>query len=86
MFNTMMVVGIAVAIKTIDFDRIVLYRDFLLMLVLWWHWFRWDTGTVRIVRYGTIGRIWGAVLLSVYAAYTVFLILTALKIIPPLPV
>lgn len=86
MFNTMMVVGIAGAIKTIDFDRIVLYRDFLLMLVLTVALVPMGYRYRKNVRYGTIGRICGAVLLSVYAAYTVFLILTALKIIPPLPV
>ena len=86
LFNTLIVVGIAGVIKSFEVDRIVLYRDVLLMTVLTLVLFPMGYKYRREQKAGTIGRISGVILLTVYIAYTAYLALIALKIIPQISI
>ena len=74
LFNTLAVVGIAGTIHPLTFDKAVFSRDMLLMtgltllLFLFCYGFRGRTGRIN--------RLEGAVLLTLYIGYTVYLIST----------
>ncbi len=73
-FNTLAVVGLAAAIEPLQVDPEVLYRDWTLMLAL--------TVGLLLMGYGVVGRrklisrTNGSILLTVYIAYTGYLLST----------
>lgn len=73
LFNTLAVVGIAGTIHPLPFDQVVFSRDMLLMGVLTLVLFLFCYGFRGP---GRINRLEGAVLLTVYIGYTVYLITT----------
>ncbi|MAT49851.1 MAG: calcium/sodium antiporter [Porticoccaceae bacterium] len=75
-FNTLAVVGIAAGIHPLEVDPLVLYRDWLLMTVLTLALFVFGYG---FWAQGRINRYEGAILLSVYVAYTAYLVSTMVR-------
>ena len=74
LFNTLAVVGVAGIIKPMQADRLLLERDLLVMSLLTLALLCMSTG---IRRQGRINRVEGGLLLSSFAAYTGYLVLTA---------
>ncbi|WP_166257601.1 calcium/sodium antiporter [Marinobacter salicampi] len=76
-FNTLAVVGIAATIMPMEVDPVVLSRDWLLMTGLTVALFIMGWG-FRKGRQGRINRVEGAALLTVFVAYTGYLISTVM--------
>lgn len=74
LFNTLAVVGVAGIIQPMAADRALLERDLVVMTLLTVALFCMSTG---IRRQGRINRVEGMLLLVSFAAYTVYLVLTA---------
>lgn len=82
LFNTLIVVGIAGVIKDIKIEQAVLTRDFAVMLFLTIILLPLGYKFNKKQKYGTIGRASGAFFLAIYVAYTAYLVLLALKLVP----
>lgn len=76
LFNSTAVVGVAGAISPFEIESLVLKRDMTTMLILTVSLFIIGYG-FRKNRQGRVNRFEGAALLSMYAAYTIMLIRTA---------
>ncbi len=76
LFNTLAVVGIAGAISPMTVDSMVLYRDVSVMGALTISLFVFGFAAAK-GKPGRINRIEGAVLIGLYAAYTGYLVITA---------
>lgn len=74
LFNTLAVVGIAVLIEPMDVDPIILSRDWTLMFGLTLALLLLGIGYKKL---GRINRLEGALLLTVFFAYTAYLISSA---------
>lgn len=79
LFNTLLVVGIASTISPFSLEIIIIYRDFLLMAILTLSLFiigyRWKK------KIGRINRFEGALLLSSYILYVVYLLVSEFSMV-----